>query len=445
MVLKGGIPVKRFQHIGKAVLSLSLAAMLSLSVSAVEDITEADTFSPAKGMEVVTETASAGEDRPQTLYTVTASAADWTPAIGGTVYGKQLVQDAAPIGVDGDAVAAINGDHFSFKTGVPLGMSISGGRLITSPIPPYNADDYYFHALGITADGTVLTGENPTLYMQAESGETIITVDRLNRTRESWEGGQVVLFTPDYGESTDTDYTGVEYIIRVDDGEVAAGQKLKGTIIEENWDNDSPLEDGTVVLSMHMMAYVGIEPLVVGDEVSFLFTFEEEEWNDVQFAVGGNLTAVENGEAVTFDYTVGAFTGAAPRSAFGVREDGSYVLAAVDGRSDISTGLTANEMATYLADELDCEYAILLDGGGSTALAIDGETVNVPSEERPVGNVLLLVHTPGQRVAVAGVGLSTDTILWIVCGVVCVAAVIFVVVSLMPKRRKDTPETGEND
>lgn len=439
----------RLNRIGRVFAVCALSAVLTLTAAAspVSELSEVESRSLGDGAELVISTASAGDDRPERLYTITAPASDWTPAVGGTVNGRQLVQDVSPIGVEGEAAAAVNGDHFSFATGVPLGMSISGGRLITSPIPAYNADDYYFHALGITSDGTVLTGENPTLYMQCEVGQTSVPIDRLNRTRESWEGGQTVLYTPDYGATTDTDYTGVEYIIRVDEGEVAAGSSMKGVIVAENRDNNSVLEEGTVVLSIHLMAFVLLEQQpAVGDEVSFNFSFEQEEWNDVQFAIGGNLTAVENGEVLPFDYTVGAFTAAAPRSAFGVREDGTLVLAAVDGRSEESNGLTANEMASYMAEELDCEYAILLDGGGSTAMAVAGDdgalaTINVPSEERPVGNTLLLVHTPGASAA----GLSTDAILWIVCGVVCVAAVAFVAVMAVVYRRKPTPSPSKND
>lgn len=428
---------------GGMLCAAALSVMLTLTAAAspVSDIHQTEARSLGDGARLVVSTATASDDRPEVLYTVTAPAADWTPAIGGAVHGRELVQDMTPIGVEGEAAVSLNGDHFSFQTGIPLGMSISGGRLITSPVPAYNAEDYYFHALGITADGTVLTGENPTLYIQGESGEQIFPVDRLNRTRESWEGGQVSLFTPDYGASTGTDYSGVEYIIRVDEGEVAAGSGIKGTVLEENWDNDSPLKEGTVVLSLHMMVYVQMEPLAIGDEVSFQFSFEEEEWNAVEFAVGGNLTAVAEGEVQTFDYTVGAFTAAAPRSAFGVRADGTYVLAAVDGRSEASGGLTANEMATYMAEELDCEYAILLDGGGSTALAVAGEdgvlqTANVPSEERPVGNAVLLVRTPGADDATgknAG-SLSADAKLLLIGGIVCVAVAAAVIVLIVLRR-----------
>ncbi len=111
----------------------------------------------------------------------------------------------------------------------------------------------------------------------------------------------------------------------------------------------------------------------------------------------------------------------------------------------IRLGLTANEMAAYLAEDLDCEYAILLDGGGSTALTVDGETINVPSEERPVGNVMMLVHTPGEGAAKGGFALSVNTILWIVCGCVVAAAVVVIAATAVSTRRKPREDDGENN
>ena len=370
-------------------------------------------------------------DRPQVMYTIEADADDYELMIGGPVLNRELVQDMTPVTYrEVETVAAVNGDHFSFKTGIPMGMSISDGEIVTSPVPAYNADDYYFHALGITADGNVLTGENPTLYMQYTVGDHTCTVDRINRTRESWEGGQICLFTPRYGESTKTDFSGVDVVLRVEEGKVGIGT-MKATITEIDEDGDAAIEDGHVVLSIHALRYAEVEDLAVGDELEFMFTFEQSEWNDVTFAVGGNLTAVANGEVQLFDYTVGAFTAAAPRSALGVKADGTLVLAAVDGRSDIAGGMTANEMATYLAEDLDCEYAILLDGGGSTAMAAADEhgvmqTVNVPSEERPVGNGVLLVHKE-----------TADNTMWIVCGVsvAVIAAAGAVIVAVLLRKK----------
>ena len=353
---------------GLALAGVLCSFSLTAAASPLTDVSVTKEWELDGGAQVTVSHATV-QERPQVMYTIEADPADYELMIGGPVLNKSLVQDMRPIaGRDADAVAAVNGDHFSFQTGIPLGMSISDGEIVTNPIPAYNAEDYYFHALGITADGTVLTGENPTLFMQYTVGDHTGTIERINRTRENWEGGQICLFTPRYGESTDTNPAGVEFVIRVDEGKVSTQSRMKGTIVAIDEDGDAAIEDGHVVLSISLLRYEEVEALSAGDEVEFYFGFEEEEWNDVTFAVGGNLTAVANGEVKLFDYTVGAFTAAAPRSALGVRKDGTIVLAAVDGRSDEAGGMTANEMATYLAEDLGCEHAILLDGGGSTAM-----------------------------------------------------------------------------
>lgn len=381
----------------------AVAVMVALTFTVAADspldtMQEISSDKPLQGMTVTEATAMVGET-PQRLMTVTADPDDFAFAIGGYQSGKMLINDVTQAaGYDEATIAAaVNGDHFSFATGVPLGMSISNGELLANPVEPYNADDYYFHALGITADGEVLTGENPTLYMQFTVGDETIAFDRINRTREQWEGHQVVLYTPAYGESTGTDVMGTEIVVRVEEGEVKAGSDMKGVVTAVGG-NDLPLEEGTVVISAHILRLADVEHIQEGDEVSFYFGFEDERWNDVTFAVGGNLTIVEEGESLPFDYTVAAFADPQPRTALGVQKDGTLVFATADGRSEQAGGMTANEMADYMAYELDCEYAILLDGGGSTAMAVADEqgvlqTVNTPSEERPVGNAVLLIQT----------------------------------------------------
>lgn len=387
----------------RAALGAAMAAVVftvsAAASSPLENLEEVDSYDPVRGV-TVTESVADVDGAPQHLMTVTADPDAFTFAIGGTPYGKTLINDMTPAGEFDDApvVAAVNGDHFSFKTGVPMGMAISDGEILSNPIPAYDADEYYFHALGITADGDVLVGENPDLYMQFTVGGEPIAIDRINRTREQWEGGQIVLYTPAYGESTHTDVMGTELIVRVDEGEVKAGSSIEGTVIGVNKNGDSPIEEGTVVISAHIIRFQEIKDVAEGDAISLSFEFADAAWNDVTFAVGGNNTIVEDGEAIAYDYTLSAFKDPQPRTALGVQKNGTLVLATADGRSDEAAGMTANEMADYMAYELDCEYAILLDGGGSTAMAVadeDGvlQTVNVPSEERPVGNGVLVVQT----------------------------------------------------
>ena len=71
-----------------------------------------------------------------------------------------------------------------------------------------------------------------------------------------------------------------------------------------------------------------------------------------------------------------------PRAALGV--GGGLVLAvACDGRSADDAGMTLAELAELMVG-LGAEFAINLDGGGSTSLVCDGELVNRPREEHGI-------------------------------------------------------------
>ena len=77
--------------------------------------------------------------------------------------------------------------------------------------------------------------------------------------------------------------------------------------------------------------------------------------------------------------------GRAPRTALGIKKDGTLLLVVVDGRNNNSAGLTLAELATYML-RLGAREAVNFDGGGSSVMAINGLVVNKPSDgkERPV-------------------------------------------------------------
>jgi hypothetical protein len=83
-----------------------------------------------------------------------------------------------------------------------------------------------------------------------------------------------------------------------------------------------------------------------------------------------------------------------PRTLAGVRSDGSLLLVTVDGRRPgWSAGVTLRE-AARLMRSLGAREALNLDGGGSTAMAVRGRTVNRPSDpagERPVSSALVVL------------------------------------------------------
>ena len=79
-----------------------------------------------------------------------------------------------------------------------------------------------------------------------------------------------------------------------------------------------------------------------------------------------------------------------PRSAVGVTREGDLILLVVDGRQSASRGADLNDLAQILL-ELGSVEAMNLDGGGSSAMVVDGVRLNRPSgrdSERKVASVL---------------------------------------------------------
>ena len=71
--------------------------------------------------------------------------------------------------------------------------------------------------------------------------------------------------------------------------------------------------------------------------------------------------------------------GVQPRSAIGYNDNGDVIMMVVDGRQVDSRGVYLKELA-LLMSQFKCIEALNLDGGGSSALYIDGNLVN-----RPIG------------------------------------------------------------
>lgn len=122
---------------------------------------------------------------------------------------------------------------------------------------------------------------------------------------------------------------------------------------------------------------------------------ELPEWVDE--AVSGWPLLIENCTAFTAEELPGSdfFTRAPhPRTAAGLSEDRRWLfLVVADGRREGIPGPTLAELGSFMRAELDVCSALNLDGGGSSAIVIEGELMNQPSDgsERVVANHLAVI------------------------------------------------------
>lgn len=299
-------------------------------------------------------------------------------------------------------VAAANGDFYSTQPPyLPIGLQIRNGELLTNPEG--------FPALGLTRDKKVLIG-TPVLAAELTVTREVATKGRsvarivynypltaINRPRLT---DSLILYTPAYAASTETNQYGSELIIKGVDLPLRAGGTYSGTVVTRLDDRgNTPIPPDGLVLSGHGRAQEFLKQVNPGDRVSFTLKFTDTRWNEVIQAVGGHEFILQNGRVALPPASRDPLVATRhPRTAAGVTRDGRLEIIVADGRQPgYSNGMTLYELAEFMQAR-GIVTAINLDGGGSAVLAVRpaGENglviTNKPSDgqERPVTNGLVL-------------------------------------------------------
>ena len=222
-------------------------------------------------------------------------------------------------------------------------------------------------------------------------GKRRISVDRINSPRGR---SSAIVYTGGFDTSTRADPGGCEVIIA--DGRIAEITGVGNATIPENGfvysvakERNERVDDfrqgmlARLDLRFKLRLQAGPSPRV--------------RWSQMDFILGGTPILVSKGRAMTDfgeERVQDSFvTTRHPRTAVGIRQDGSWILLVVDGRQEQkSIGMTLHELATYLLS-LGCVRALNLDGGGSSTLVVNGEIRNSPSDPtgpRPVSDAILL-------------------------------------------------------
>lgn len=61
-----------------------------------------------------------------------------------------------------------------------------------------------------------------------------------------------------------------------------------------------------------------------------------------------------------------------PRTAVALTHDNHFIMFVVDGRTTISNGMSSKELTEFLVKYFNPQYALNMDGGGSTAMCVEG-------------------------------------------------------------------------
>lgn len=286
-------------------------------------------------------------------------------------------------------IAGINGDYFNTRDYQPLGLVVAEGILGSS--------DGGHWAVGFKPDGGTVIGK-PNLNMRVNIGEDSYPLASVNK---AMSGIDFSLFTSDYAPTTKSAYDGRFAVLSAVPGENLTMDCELSLRVDEIIESKSavPLPDGKLILALPKSADAwrqqGMDSLGEGSELTVKITCDEN-WRDVSYAVGSLYKLVTNGRVEN-----NLEAGAAPRSAVGLKADGTIVLYTIDGRkSGHSVGASMSQVAERLI-ELGCVEACIMDGGGSTSLnsIYVGDSsisqINNPSDgkQRSVTNYIMLVTT----------------------------------------------------
>lgn len=269
-----------------------------------------------------------------------------------------------------DAVAGINGGYFA-GPGLPLGMVVIDGELISAPLPRRSVfaisrdgrpviQPFEFH-------GRIVTSDNAALWISA-----------VNRPPQV---AGLAVYTAAYGPLTPP----FKLAAVVRNGMVE--RLTSGRILIP--------EDGYVLAVNEADAGLLLHHVQTGQRVWMKLNLAPDL--EVISALGGGPRLVKDGrEFIPFDWEWFSHRFhqiRAARTAIGITTGGKLLFVTVDGRSRQNTGMTLRELAQLMVS-LGARDAMNLDGGGSATMVVGGRIVNDPSDgrERPVASALLVLH-----------------------------------------------------
>ncbi|MGN1115535.1 MAG: S-layer homology domain-containing protein [Candidatus Ornithomonoglobus sp.] len=284
---------------------------------------------------------------------------------GASVWGKRTITSAADYMKDNNMrpLIGINADYFSLTTGIPMGYTIIDGQI-------FSKEAGIQDAVGFRKDGTAFI-DKIGIDASLSDGDNKVTVQYINKWSQDGLNGLYML-TDDFADTTHTNYEALFAICTPAHGDLTLNSTMTLTVDEVYiYDGDIAIPDGKVVFVMDPDGNAEcvdlVSRLAPGDTVTFansVYGAERYNWEQAEFAassIGGRL--LNNGIIGS-----GFEAGAAPRTAVGVKDDGTVVFYTLDGRqSGYSYGAQITTIAKRM-QELGCIDALNLDGGGSTAI-----------------------------------------------------------------------------
>ena len=331
----------------------------------------------------------------------------------GTVLGGQTVLEMAnDLEAKGyEVIAGINADFFDMDSelyGAPRGMMVIDGELICSQLESAVGVPTR-HGVGITADNKLaltpfsqsVNNCGPKLTKQLTIGGASFAIATINRTMQFSKGNfsGISLFTRRYADNITADMLGTNSLLcEVEGGKLNINQTVSLKVLEPLAASGSygALPEGQVIVTMTddipsetLSQFQGLQ---TDDTLTLTLQINETDtgFQNVKTILGSMYTPLIDGNVKEYAPTVVAGKKDC-RISFGIRADGTMVMAYLNGDDEQSKGFSITEEGNLMKD-LGCTDAVNFDSGGSASLILkkDGILTAEVASERQVANALFL-------------------------------------------------------
>ena len=299
-------------------------------------------------------------------------------------------------------VVAINGSFHDPKTGEPWGGVVQSGWYAKRYGDLVGSSGFVW-----TADRTAFIGgcvshpQERQIITNLTTGDTV----RITKINIFPKNGQITLFTPQYGHLATSARNGVQILVEVTRPIAILPVPARATgVVRDIRINEGPfpLPIDHVVINARGNAVEGLlKAIRLGDIVGFSSEVIDHgydckqthpnNWTKAYASVAGSYNFLRDGDLIPENDEGALYRH--PRTAVCLND--TYVFfVIVDGRRDsYSIGMTIDELGMFCKNSLDATWGINHDGGGSSAMWVNGEIVNRPSDgsERAVANGLMMV------------------------------------------------------
>jgi hypothetical protein len=276
-------------------------------------------------------------------------------------------------------IIAVNAGYFMWTgkwLGAPIGTLVVDGELASSPYLPRTT-------IGWGEDSSPMFGfpkwsqEVRLPYSQAE------TLDKINLYSKNTF---LTVYTSNYGVPTPIPPIAATEVF-IKDGR-CVGKAYGGTTVKT----------GDTVLAAYGAKALLLDNIKPGDPINDISlklaqnAGDYNDWGSVTNAIqaGPMLLVAGNVSMNSEEFENNFINNRHPRTAVGIDRNGNWMFFIGDGRNGMhSAGFSLYE-TSLIMQEYGAEYALNLDGGGSTEVLVKGQLFNWPSEgrERAISNAI---------------------------------------------------------